>query len=391
MNSTASRCSGLLWKPPLRWLPLLVGVSALVMTSSARGQEQIDKRSSTPRTNSRDILTEQEWQEVESAIDKGLVFLSRQQRPDGGFHPDSNNEPGISGLCLMAFLSRGHLPKRGPHGEKLAKSVEYLLDSQQPDGLISRQRQPYHAPYNHGIASLVISELYGMSQPAEEVRIRQAIERALVFTSYRYSQPKNFPDDEGSWRYLRRHHSSDGDLSVTSWNVMFLRSAKNSGFQVDVSLIDDALGYMKRLYDPQFKTFRYEIHPDDAQYNHPRGMAGAGALSLSLSGEHHSELAQNAARYILKRPFDQFDRPVAGEEYPCYAAFYCSQGMFHLGGEYWSEYYPRLVKTLLKAQRADGSWMMKQGLDVRYGASYMTALTILALTPPYQMLPIFQR
>lgn len=95
--------------------------------------------------------------------------------------------------------------------------------------------------------------------------------------------------------------------------------------------------------------------------------------------------------YILKQPFDQYERPERGEEYPCYSAFYCSQGMFHMGGEYWAQYYPRLVKTLLKAQRADGSWLMKQGNDVEYGAAYMTSLTVLALTPPYQMLPIFQR
>ena len=29
--------------------------------------------------------------------------------------------------------------------------------------------------------------------------------------------------------------------------------------------------------------------------------------------------------------------------------------------------------------------------DSSHGASYMTALSVLSLTPPYQMLPIFQR
>jgi hypothetical protein len=120
-------------------------------------------------------------------------------------------------------------------------------------------------------------------------------------------------------------------------------------------------------------------------------MAGAGLLSLSLAGEHHSDFAKNAANYILKQPFDQFGRPNRGEEYPCYGAFYCSHAMFQMGGEYWKKFYPQLVKSVLKAQRADGSWMMQQGMDVQYGLSYTTALTILALTPPYQMLPIFQR
>ena len=390
MILTAFRSTGLLKKKQFRWLFLMIAASPMVLAAVAEGEEP-NQATNVRRTNSREILTDREWQEVEAAVDRGLAFLIRQQLADGAFHNDPENEPGISGLCVMSFLSRGHLPGQGPYGDKLARSVSYLLDCQQSDGLISRQRQPYHAPYNHGISSLVISELYGMSQTVDEGRYRKVIERALEFTSHRYSQPKLFRDDEGAWRYLKRHHSSDGDLSVTSWNVMFLRSAKNSGFDVEISLIDEALAYMKRLYDPQFKTFRYEIHADDPQYNHPRGMAGAGALSLSLAGEHDSEVAQNAAKYILKRPFDQYDRPAAGEEYPCYASFYCSQGMFHMGGEYWDEFYPQLVRTLLKAQRPDGSWFMKQGNDVRYGTAYMTALTVLALTPPYQMLPIFQR
>ena len=370
---------------------ILIVVVAVSLPAGAFGQQEESKSGSAPRIVSRDVLPEALWLEVEQAIDRGLAFISRQQNGDGSFHHNLESEPGISGLCVMAFLSRGHLPGQGPYGINLNRSVEYMLNSQHPDGLIARSRQPYFAPYSHGICSLAISELYGMSPSDEEPRLRQAIEKAMVFTSHRYSQPKASADDEGSWRYLKRHRQSDGDLSITSWNVMFLRSAKNSGFKVDIALIDDALGYMKRVYDPKVKTFRYEIHTDDPQHNHTRAMAGAGALSLALSGEHHSELAENAARYILKRPFDQYDRPAPGEEHPCYSAFYCSQAMFQMGGEYWTEFYPQLVKTLLKAQRADGSWLLKQGADVPCGPAYMTAMTVMALTPPYQMLPIFQR
>ena len=392
MNSHVARCL----KPfsHCRFGPwsFLMAVIILVNTVElAIGQERENDASIGPRTISQKILTETEWQEVEAAVDRGLAFLIHQQRSDGSFQAIAENDPGISGLCVLALMSRGHIPRQGPYGNQLDHAVNFLLDSQQSDGLFSRQRQSFHSPYNHGICSLVIAELYGMCGVDQESRFRGAIEKALEFTSRRYSQPKLFPDDEGSWRYLKRHGDSDGDLSVTSWSVMFLRSAKNSGFEVDTKLIDDALAYMKRNYDPRRKTFRYQIHTNSEGTNYPRGMAGAGALSLSLSGEHHSELAQNAAKHILKLPFDQYSHPAVGEKYPCYGAFYCSQGMFHMAGEYWSEYYPRLVKTLLRAQRSDGSWVMHQGEEARYGQSYVTALTVLALTPPYQMLPIFQR
>lgn len=339
----------------------------------------------------RSTLPETEWQSIENSVDQGLAWLIRQQRPDGSFQSNMRDEPGISGLCLMAFLSRGHLPGEGPYGPQLAKTVQFILDSQQPDGLIARQRHAYHGAYSHGIGALVIAELYGMSPPADDARHRLVIERALQFTSRRYSQPKATPDDEGGWRYLRRHGMSDADLSVTSWNVMFLRSAKNSGFQIDVRLIDEALAYMERLYEPGRKTFRYEIHTDEPGYNFSRGMAGAGVVSMALAGKHHSDIAQNASLYILNQPFNQYVRPVSGEQYPCYSAFYCSQAVFQMGGTYWSKYYPIMARTIIKAQRQDGSWMMQEGTDPQYGVPYMTALTILALTPHYQTLPIFQR
>lgn len=363
----------------------------VILAASFPVRAQSTGASKSRREISHEILSQKDWNDVETAVDRGLAFLSKQLRPDGSYQQTPLNDPGISGLCVLAFLSRGHLPDQGPYGDKLTKSVDFIMNCQQQDGLLSKVRQSYHSPYNHGIAGLVLAELYGMSPPKEQIKQRKVIEQALHFTNQRFPQPKTMAHDRGSWRYLMSRKGSDGDLSITSWNIMFLRSAKNSGFDVDQKIIDEALDYMRRLYDPSRKTFRYEIKVEEPHLNHPRGMAGAGALSLSLAGEHHSEIAINAANFIRKQPFDQYMRPVAGEQYPVYGAFYCSVGMFHMGGEYWNDFYPQLVKTLLKAQRADGSWMVQQGKDVQYGAAYMTALTIVALTPPYQMLPIFQR
>jgi hypothetical protein len=375
---------------PLRaWLRWVIAGSVLIPGLTARGQGA--NSAGADREDPRAVLAEGEWQEVERAVDRGLAWLMRQQRADGAFQTNMRDEPGISGLCLMAFLSRGHLPGEGPYGQKLSRSVDFLLGSQQPDGMIARQRHRYHGMYSHGIGALVIAELYGMSKPVDDARYRSVIERAMQFTSHRYSQPKAAPDDEGGWRYLSRHASSDSDLSLTSWNLMFLRSAKNSGFDVDARLIDEAVAYLGRVYDPGRQTFRYEIHTDDPAHNHTRGMAGAGVLSMSLAGKHQSEIAKNAAKFILRQPFDQYFRPVQGEQYPCYSAFYCSQAMFQMGGTYWSKYYPTMARTIVQAQRDDGSWVMREGYDIEYGVPYMTAMTILALTPPYQTLPIFQR
>lgn len=343
------------------------------------------------RSVPREVLTEARWAAVERAVDRGLEHLIHEQKRDGSFNGLSRDEPGITGLCMLAFLSRGHRPGEGVYGEKLSRTVEYLLKSQQGDGLIAREWQAYHAAYSHGIGALVVSELYGMTEPEDEARHRQVIERAINFTGHRYSQPKASSDDEGGWRYLRRHAASDSDLSITSWNLMFLRSAKNAGFEVKPQVIEEAVAYMQRLYDPQRGTFRYEIHTDEPEFVYSRAMAGAGLLSMSMAGKHDTDMAQSAAKFILKRPFDQYRKPITGEQYPCYSAFYCSQAMYHMGGKHWREYYPTLTTTIISAQQDNGSWELREGHEPRFGTAYMTALTVLALTPPYQMLPVFQR
>jgi hypothetical protein len=50
------------------------------------------------------------------------------------------------------------------------------------------------------------------------------------------------------------------------------------------------------------------------------------------------------------------------------------------------------VRAVLAHQQPDGSWDTESWkLDRRYGNSYTTALVILALGAPNQLLPIFQR
>jgi hypothetical protein len=65
--------------------------------------------------------------------------------------------------------------------------------------------------------------------------------------------------------------------------------------------------------------------------------------------------------------------------------------MAQLGGHYWRQSFPTLAKTLLDAQSPDGSWLAESGEDGIYGSAYPTALSVLTLTPAYQLLPIYQR
>src|SRR5690606_28779600 len=62
-----------------------------------------------PRSS--ELLSPEEWQRLDTAVDRGLEYLSTRQRPDGSFEAHELGQPGITSLCVMAFLSRGHVPE----------------------------------------------------------------------------------------------------------------------------------------------------------------------------------------------------------------------------------------------------------------------------------------
>src|SRR5262245_14149332 len=104
----------------IAWIAVIPGsVCSAEKTDSAFSDSQI----------SRDILSERDWQGVENAVDRGLAWLTRQQREGGAFQTLMRDEPGVSGLCLLAFLSRGHLPREGPYGQELLRAAEFVLGS----------------------------------------------------------------------------------------------------------------------------------------------------------------------------------------------------------------------------------------------------------------------
>ena len=75
-----------------------------------------------------------------------------------------------------------------------------------------------------------------------------------------------------------------------------------------------------------------------------------------------------------------------------YSLFMCCQGMYQMGSPYWEQFFPRTVRAVLANQRPDGSWDAESfQRDRRFGNSYTTALVILAVGAPNQLLPIFQR
>jgi hypothetical protein len=375
---------------------LLAAMFLFVGPSSVWSQKPPDRKSSDRDRKPPPDLTAEQWKQLDRTVDKGLVFLAGQQEADGSFPTLPHAKPGVTGLCILAFLSRGHLPSEGPYGRHVQRGVDFVLASQRNDGLLTIQKvEPtltsngvsHTAMYSHGVAGLMLAEVHGVTGKDPTDPIGKAIVKGLEFSRSRQTKANRPTAIAGGFDYLVPPIYDDGlDLPITSCQLLFYRSAKNAGFDVPADDIDAAMRYVKSCYDPRSRTFIYRNKPTLS-----RGLTGSGILALSLGGEHQTEMAKEAGTWLLAQPFEPFNTGNPHDRY-FYSAYYCSQAMFQLGGEYWSRFYPPLLNVLAKNQRNDGSWNRELNGDTsRYGNSYSSALAILALTPPYQLLPIYQR
>ena len=390
-SSRTAKCSA--------WLLAVLAGGAVLLTPAAAENPPAD-----PADHPADVMSKAAWRAVDQTSDRALAWLARQQKPDGSFKAPPSGQPGITALCTMAFLSRGHLPGQGPYGRTLDRAVQFILSCQKPDGLIShlnprpphvRYEASHTAIYNHAVAGVCLAELYGMADPKLAAKMKTTIDKALTFTHHRQWAKKRDPLGRGGWRYIypSPDDTVDSDLSVVSWQILFMRSAKNAGFKVSAQDIAAAVAYVERCFDRTSGTFFYSCEPRRREIR--RAMAGAGILSLSLAGKHNTDMAKSAAAWLLKRPFDQYNSgDVPGQFHTAryhYGVFYASLGLFHLGGDSWKAFYPRTAMTLVKNQRSDGSYAPENHNNRYFGNAYTTALVVIALNVPNQVLPITQR
>lgn len=348
-----------------------------------------------------DALSPSEWRRVDESVDRGLAWLASQQQADGSFPSLIGGQPAVTSLAVMAFLSRGHRPGAGPYGEILERAVTFTLSCQEPNGLIVFDklqsndivwdRRTHTATYNHAISGLMLGEVYGQGNQTLNEKIKPAIELALLWARKQQQRPPNYPVDVGGWRYLSRVSRTKpaSDLSATGWFVMFFRSARNAEFEVPKEYVDDAIAFARRCYDPRSGGFFYGPHPEDRHVS--RGMTGAGLLILTVSGIRDEQIARSTGEWLLSHPLDEYNRSSGGHDRFHYGSYYASQAMYMLGGDYWRAFYPTLASTMMSGQQGDGGWDRENRNDGKYGRCYSTSLAILSLTPPYQLLPIYQR
>jgi hypothetical protein len=314
---------------------------------------------------------------VDDAIVRALDFLASAQLPEGAWRADSYGEcTAATSLACMAYMAAGHIPGEGPYGDIINKGIRWVISRQEDNGMLIAKRS--HGPmYAHGISTLMLAEAIGMVDEAQAKLLKRSLELAirLILESQAYEKDKRHA---GGWRY--QVDSRDSDLSVTGWQVMSLRAAKDVGCDVPADAIDKAIEYVKHCSTPDKRGFGYQPGSGATPT-----LTGVGISCLEVCGAHDTEEARGAADWLKTHPI-RIDT-----NYCFYGVYYTGVGLFKLGGEHAEQSHANICKLLLPIQSADGAWTPEHGSERGAGKSYATALAILGLAIEYRYLPIYQR
>jgi len=337
---------------------LITTGTILVMAGPALCLAEVPARS--PAAADGKVRTADLSGEAERAIDAGLRWLAAQQNADGSW--GMRYHEASTALALMAFMLKGHFPEKGPYGEAMDKAVGFLVER-------ARQGGGYMGVnmYEHGLATLALSEVWGMSNRKE---IRDTLKRA-VEVILRAQSPR------GGWRYEPRPR--DADISVTVMQIVALASAREAGIHVPSQTIDKALHYVKGLQVKGSGGFGY-TGPSRPEF----ARSAAGVMALLMCGERDSREVIIGLEYLRQLPHSKF---TTGKFY-YYGHYYAIQAMYQAGESYYQEWYPHVSEALLARQGEDGSWRGGEGGS---GPSISTSMSILVLGVPYRFLPIYQR
>ncbi len=369
-NSTANTFSQL----------LQATASSPTATFAATGIEgrQADQRRQTALARGGTIQSE-------AAVESALQWLAAHQHPSGGWSlihdggdchgrcPNNGSpdrfDPAATGLSLLAFLGAGYTHRDGKHRDTVRRGVYFLQQilEETPQGG-SFLYQSERGMYNHGIAAFALCEAFQLTQDKDlKVSAQQAIDFIIAAQNY-----------QGGWGYLPKQ---PGDLTLSGWQIMALKSAYAAGLDVPPATIVRIDPFLDSQQTPD--SFFYG-------YGKPGKSTTCTAIGLLLrlfrGMSHTHPMVLDGANFISK------SAPPGAD---AYFNYYSTLFLFHVGDPFWESWNTRmrehLIATQAKTGHMAGSWFFEDPYGREGGRLYTTAMSAMTLEVYYRFAPIYQQ
>ena len=227
----------------------------------------------------------------EAAVERGLLWLARHQAADGSWSfehshcvdPFGNptqpchcrakgyiegHTKASTATALLPFLGAGNTHLQGPYKEVVYRGLEQLKTTLDIELKELHPDDPEFVPtfsgdlYGYGMTTLVMAEAFGMTGDPDLKRYTAALAMFLA----RHQHPL------GGWRY---ELGQPGDITVTGWQVIALKSCQLTGMPVHSDIFRKVDRFLTSLTPPT--TVR--------------------TVQTRLVGEHAETAARDLTRY----------------------------------------------------------------------------------------------
>ena len=319
----------------------------------------------------------------EAAVEAALKWFIQHQLPDGGWSFDLKECPSCQGQCthggegglakdrcaatsmaLLPFLGRGYTHKEGPYKAQLERGLHFLASMTVAGN--GKAYGPGGNMYSQGIAGIVLSESYAMTQDK-----RLAIPAQMALN---YIMAGQDPVG-GGWRYAPKQA---GDTSAVGWQLMALKSGNLAYLEVSPIVIKKAVEFLNSAQGDDGATYGYTG-------------PGAGPATSAVGLLCRMYLGWKKDHPALQRGVERLAK--MGPSRDLYFDYYSTQILHHMEGDMWVAWNAKMRDMLVTSQATKGhetgSWYTGVEGGHPVGRVYCTSLSTMILEVYYRHLPIY--
>jgi uncharacterized protein YfaP (DUF2135 family) len=340
----------------------------------------------------------------ETSASEALAWLARHQAPVGSWSDeclkpgsksfrceptDSCGDPGghfdmaYTGISVLAFQAGGNYYfNHNKYSQQVRKGLDWIVDHQSRNGMLSTRGTHHDYMYEHGMSAFALAEACAVArasgQPVEPRYLEAATKAVEYIQNHQYK--------DGGWRYWEDPSPREaGDTSVTGWQVLALKSAREATIPVDKTCVD---GVRRYFIDREMGRNGRTGYTSARAFN-TEATTGIGMLAKEfLLDEPDAPLVHQAAEYLPDYAEKSWGDLRHRKESDFYTWYNCSLGMFQAGGESWNRWNKVIRDELIRLQRHDGcargSWDPKCQWGEQGGRILSTALAALTLEVYYR-------
>lgn len=334
---------------------------------------------------------------TEGSVEAALSWLAYHQEADGSWNAKKygasvKTDTAVTGFALLAFLGAGHTEKFGGYKENVKKAVAWIKSKQDAEGMIwdTTDDSAHHRAkgYPCAIASLALIEAGGMANIPET---RAAAQKAVDYMCNVHQFGDGY--DKRGWRYAPK---SEGDLSVTGWFVMALKSAKVCGFSVPEASMDGAIKFVDSVEAKEQagadsygtpSRFKYMVNQDHMDTAHR--LTAIGTLVRQFTGVKAEQLQATTDWFVNKGGLPSYG--ANGEKVDLYYWYYASLATYQqhkVQPDLWKRWCEAMKTAIVdnQAKVGDdrGSWNPVGDYSGEWGRVGQTALNALCLEVWYR-------